>query len=1137
MKKRILKTLFFGLFSLFTVSLYAQVNVSGTVKSDAGELLPGVSIIVKGTNTGVVTNIDGNYSISAPNAQSVLVFSFVGMQPQEVLVNGRTTVDVTMITSSIGVDEVVVTALGISREKKSLGYSVSSVGGEDLSQAGNVNMLKSLDGRVTGVNIVSLSPDPTSSALITVRGATSIAGIQGKDQSNRSQPLYVIDGIPVGSGNVGKLGGIDVGNKMSQLNPNDIETITVLKGASAGALYGSEAGNGVILITTKNGAKSKKGIGVEVVSSTTFESAYKTMPVQNNYFQGERYDSEYYSMEGVSSWGALAGSEEAAKNYTQWDMLTQKYYDGPLVKRGESDRMKAFLETGNTLTNSVNITGNYDKGNYRLSFTNLSNKNVVPNNKTSRNTVSFTSAYKVVDKLTVTSSFSYTKGYTPNKSVVAGRDVRTGIVESVYAMSSNLQSLSDFKASNTWIDDYEGIYQNSPWMRQSKDPDVRTDGDAVRNNNPYWVTENNIREFATDEVFAKVELAYQIAEPLSFVLRSGGDLYSIDFEKRIPYDNRDRSKGEFESTTSKNQRINTDAILTFDKSFGKFDVTANAGYNYRYTYNTAWGFSGQNLLKPNDFRLDGLNKQTLSYLSYSGLGTGRYQSIYGTASVGFNKMLYLDITGRNDWSGITEQEVQKHFYPSASLSWLISETLDLPEWVNMLKVRSGWAQVGFGLGTQQNRNTYGFKSYSWNDASLGTVGGSLVDPEIKPEINESLEYGLEAVLFNSRLMFDFTMFSEEHKNQINTIPVVASTGFSNLMTNVGTVEAKGFEGSLTVVPVQNNDWYWSVTGNISTAESEITYMHPKFSSAWYDYADNSMQRLAVGEKIGNLYAKEGWWRVNEGPYAGMKMLKWSSGTPIENDEAANRDFLGNWNPDYIAGISTRIKYKNFSLNILGSYRKGGVYVSETTKILRDDGKSPWSVSGDHNYWEGGRVGAGGFAWPNPDNIEIDVVQNRIDESWAPYNDASYWLGVYVDPRSGADVEDRTLGNKTWTDDNGVERPYYIVNGANPNETLYNDPYSTVGNTWDFPQTRTFDATNFKLKEVSLTYSLPVAFTQKFKCQGGTFTLLARNIYFWTKSGQNEDPESAFTGTLDNQGVARFIMPQVRSVGFELNLNF
>lgn len=1137
MKKRILKTFFLGILTLLSIAAFAQMNVQGTVQSDTGELLPGVSIMVKGTATGVITDIDGNFSITVPNAQSVLVFSFVGMKLQEVPVNGRSNIAVTMETTTIGLDDVVVTALGISRDKKSLGYSVSEVSGEDISQAGSVNMLKSLDGRTTGVNIVSLSPDPTSSALITIRGATSIAGIANKDQANRSQPLYVIDGIPVGSGSVGKLGGVDVGNKMSQLNPNDIESVTVLKGASAGALYGSEAGNGVILITTKTGAKAKKGIGVEIVSSTTFENAYKTMPVQNEYFQGERYDSEYYSMDGVSSWGAPAGSSEAAKDYTQWDMLNQKYYQGPLVKRGDADRMKAFLETGHTVTNSVNVTGNYDKGNYRLAFTNLLNKSVVPNNRNLRNTVSFSSAYKITDKLSVSSSFSYTKGYTPNKSVVAGRDTRTGIVESVYAMSSNLAPLSEFKAANTWIDGYEGVYQNSPWMRQRGNPDDRFDGDQVRSNNPYYVTRDNIREFVTDEAFAKVELSYQIIEPLSFVLRSGGDLYSIDFEKRIPYDNRDRSFGEFEATTSKNQRINTDAILTFDKSFGKFDVTANAGYNYRYSYSNSWGFSGRNLLKPNDFRLDGLNKQTLSYLNYSGLGTGRYQSVYGTASLGFDKMLYLDVTGRNDWSGITEQEVQKHFYPSVSLSWLISETFEMPEWVDMLKVRGGWAQVGFGLGVQQNRNTFGFKDYSWNGASLGTVGGALVDPAIEPEINESLEYGLEAVFFKSRLMFDFTMFTEQHTNQINTIPVVSSTGFSSLLTNVGTVEAKGYEGSITVVPVLNKDWRWSVSANISTAESEITYMHPKFSSAWFGYADNSMQRLAVGEKIGNLYAEEGWWRVNEGEFAGMKMLKWSSGTPIENDEASNRDFLGNYNPDYIMGLSTGLKYKNFSLNMLGSFRKGGIYVSETTKILRDDGKSPWSLSGDHHYWEGGRVGAGGFAWPNPDDIEIDVVKARIEESYATYNDASYWIGVYVDPRSGADVQDRTLGGKTWTDENGVERPYYIVNGANPNETLYSDPYSVVGNTWDFPQTRTFDATNFKLKEVSLSYLLPAKFTQKFKCEGGSFTLIARNVYFWTKSGQNEDPESAFTGALDNQGVARFIMPQVSSWGFELNLNF
>ena len=205
--------------------------------------------------------------------------------------------------------------------------------------------------------------------------------------------------------------------------------------------------------------------------------------------------------------------------------------------------------------------------------------------------------------------------------------------------------------------------------------------------------------------------------------------------------------------------------------------------------------------------------------------------------------------------------------------------------------------------------------------------------------------------------------------------------------------------------------------------------------------------------------------------------------------------------------------------------------------MRDDGKDLSSVSGDNFYWEGGRLGAGGLAWPDPASMTNSVAKDRAEAGFATYNDASYWHGVYVDPRSGAALDDRTLGDKTWTDASGASHPYYIVNGADPKSTLYNDPYSVVGNMWDFPQTRTFDATNFKLKEVMLTYSLPASFTRKFKCQGGTFSLVAKNVYFWTKSGYNEDPESAFTGTLENQGVARYIMPPVRSMGFELNLNF
>ncbi|MEI7523739.1 MAG: SusC/RagA family TonB-linked outer membrane protein [Mariniphaga sp.] len=1137
MKRKIFQILLLGMCVLFTSAAFAQVKVSGVVKGSSGEALPGATVVVKGTTNGVVTNTDGQFTITAPNAQSTLEISFIGMQTQQVVVNGKSTINITLAPSTVTVDEVVVTALGISREKKSLGYAVSSVSSEKLPQAGTLNVLKALDGKVTGVNIVSLSSDPTSSAYITIRGATSIAGIAGQNEANVSQPLYVIDGVPVGSGALTKLGGVDVGNKLSQLNPSDIASITVLKGASAGALYGSEAGNGVILITTKSGASGAKGIGVSITSSLVFDNVYKSLPVQQDYFQGDRFSSDYYSMEATETWGARAGSAEAAKSYTQWDIKNQKYYDGPLVKTTSEDRIKAFMNVGTTMTNNVSVTGNYDKGNYRISLTNLKNTNVIPNNATTRNTLAFSGLYKLTDRLSVSSSFSYTRSYTPNKSVVAGRDYASGFMEQLYDMAPNMPAMSVWRNSNTWINGYEGIYQNTPWMQQKGDPASRIDGDKVKSNNPYWTVYNNIREFTMNELFAKVEVNYKISDPLNFMLRTGGDINTLVFENRIPYDNKDYAQGDFGASNTQDQRINTDLILTYTKAFGKFDIKANAGYNFRFTNSTSMSFESANLLKPNFFSLSALNTGALNSLSYGGLGTGRYQSVYGTASVGFDKSLFLDVTGRNDWSGITQSEIQHHFYPSASLSWLASETLKLPEFVSLIKLRAGWAQVGYGLGVQQNRNTYGFQGYAWNGASLGTVGGSLVDPHIQPEINESIEYGFETSLFKNRVMFDFTVFQTDHKNQINTIPVVTSTGYPSLTTNVGTVQAKGIEASLTVVPVQNKDWNWSLTGNISTATSTITYMRDGFSSAWYDYGSNSMQKLAVGEKIGNLWVKDGWFTVQSGSLKGQKLIYQDASGPIEESNVELRTKLGNWNPDYILGINTTLKYKRFGLTIVGSLRKGGIYHSETQKILIDDGKSPLTVSGDHTYWEGGRVGAGGFAWPDPANSLNDAAKQNNTDNGAPYNDASYVKGVYVDPRSGADEKDMTLGDKTWTDSNGQSHPYYIVQGADVNSTLYKDPYSVNGGRWDKPQTRTFDATNFKLKELIVSYALPSSFTRKFKCQSGTFSLVGKNLWFWTKSGFNEDPESAFTGAGNTQGLARFIMPSVRSMGFELNLNF
>jgi hypothetical protein len=281
------------------------------------------------------------------------------------------------------------------------------------------------------------------------------------------------------------------------------------------------------------------------------------------------------------------------------------------------------------------------------------------------------------------------------------------------------------------------------------------------------------------------------------------------------------------------------------------------------------------------------------------------------------------------------------------------------------------------------------------------------------------------------------------------------------------------------------------------------------------------------------------------------MLKQSSGTPIENDEAANRDYLGNYNPDFMMGITTALTYKAFTLSAVASYRSGGTYVSETAKILRDDGKSPWSLTGDEHFWSGGRTDHGGYAWPNPENVEIPSIAEKMEDDGRPFNDASFWYGVYVDPRAGdsdfnkgelIDVEDRDQGDNTWTmtDPNTgatTEMPVYIENGVDPNATIYGHNDDIVGNTWDFPQTRTFDATNFKLREVTLAYNIPNSFSERFGIHGGSISFIARNVMLWTKSGRNEDPETMFTGAGQNQGVGRFILPSIRQMGFKLNLNF
>jgi len=1124
MKRKISQLLLLGLLVLFASNTFAQIKVKGVVKSASGEVLPGVSIVVKGTTNGVVTDVDGRYNITVPGAKSVLVFSFVGMQNQEITANGKSVIDVTLTETTIGVDEVVITAMGITKAKKSLAYSVSDVKSDDLVKGGNTNLMKSLDGKVSGVNLTSLSSDPTSSVLVNIRGTTAMPSATDANVSVKGQPLYVIDGIPVGNQTFTSKNGVDFGNILSQLNPEDIESLTILKGGSAGALYGSDGGNGVVMITTKSGKGGKKGIGVSFSTAATMDTPYQFIEEQHLFGQGERAFEWQY--DNTDTWGPpLDGS------YTGdfWNTKTQKWDNGPM-KSSNENRMKAYLQTGSTVTTNVNVSGNYDKGSFRLSLSNMGNTGVMPNTKTNQKSFSINSEYKLTDKIKISANANYTRTYSPNKANVTGSN--SILNNLLFNFPTNLQPLADMK--NYWMKGFEGIMENGAIMKDN--------GIDVSTENPWWTTYEKINRFSRDNFFGKLQLDWQLNKDFAFMLRSGMENVIENYEYRQSFGktsmaNRATSgDGMFQTSLDKSLSFNSDAILSYTKSLGKFDISAAGGVNYAYSSTNSYAYTAGSLSVPGLFTManvfpgrltmSGTPQGTVGY----GWGVGPSYSVYGTADVGWNKQLFLGVTGRNDWKGNLPEEKINYFYPSVSLAWVASETFKLPEVINLLKIRLGLADVGNGLTKQRPIDTYSFESPDWSgNVKTANINATLVDPNIKPMQSITKEAGVDVWMFNKKLQFDFTYFRKDQNNQLGSIPLVQGTGYTGMTTNVGDVRNEGFEWGLTLNPVRTKDWNWDLTTTFTHYKAHILHLSPQFAPAGYIFASydgKTKVKIAEGEEIGNIYEENPILRVKTGKYAGMALLDGNGGEFQKSSNEKDRAQLGNYNPDYIMGLNTTLRYKRFSLNMVASFRKGGKYVSVNQQYMESNGRATTTLSSGPNnpWWNGGRTPAlGGLAWPVAGSSTYDNINANNDGQRSEFHDASYAKGVFVNP------------NFEGTNPSDAD---YIVNGADPNNTFYQFPYNSYGDViWDFTATRTYDATNIKLREVSLTYSLPVSITNKLKLNNVNIALVGRNVFQWNASGRNEDPESAFSGVGVSQGILRATLPSVRSIGFKLGFDF
>ena len=1121
----------------------ADFSVRGRI-SDGNGGVAGATVTEKGTGNVTTTNSNGEFAITVSSPDAVLVISHVSYDTREVAVSGKAVLDITLDASSRELEQVVVTSLGIKREKRALGYSISSVEAKDMETGGASNVLKSVEGKVTGVQMNSVTSSPTSSVMFNIRGATSLKGIMGASNiNNETQPLIVLNGVQLGSNTVGATAGIDAGNFISSLNPNDIESISVLKGASAAALYGSQAGNGVILITTKSGAGAKKGLGISVSSATSFDQAYSAPPVQRRFFQGDEDGSALTEDKKGLGW-AIDDKVNNNEPVWRWNILTQEWEESVLEARGDKNPLLAFLRTGVMTDNNVAVTGNYEKGNYRLNLGNLVHNAVIPGNKTTRNSVSFDAKYNINDRLSVTSQASWSHTFVPNQSHVQDKREDNPLAHAM-SMPINMPKMSEWEKADPWITDWEGQYQNTPYLKGPGEDRLRYN--AVGKNGPYFAAENIIRTYTKDVFFGKVQLDYKIGEPFLLTLRSGISHENFAFERKSPWDAERRPQGIYEQQHSNNLNVRNDLLLSYNKRFlgSRLSLDALGGFSYNYGESNNSGFGGEILATPNSFSYSSLPAAVRQAAYFNRGYPGRNYGAYATASIGWQNMVYLELSGRNDWVGILGHEKDNHFYPGASLSWIASETFDMGNVFNFLKLRGGYAQTGYGIGRPVNQDSYGISGNTWNGVAMGTIGGDPVDANIKPELNVTKEAGIDFRALDNRISGEFTVYSKNHINQIQTLPVVTSSGFGSILTNMGAVKSTGLEAALTVTPVRTKNWVVNLTGNISTFKSVIDDLDPRFSERFYNYDGASYLALFKGSRVGDMYARQPIGYIQSGKYQGM-MLTGIDGIIEEavttTDYIKKNGYLGNMNPKAIYGFVADARYKNFRLNVVASMRVGGIFISETQKIMIDDGMADiMALYGDkyNEYWTGGRFAGGLPSMPNPDDMftepGFENYREKMQELMTMYNGDpryfGYWNAAFINP--GVDQSQMTPEEKLSLSDAD-----YIRNGDDPTRTLFMNPYNMEGQElWSGAQFRTHDATSFKIKEINLTYSLDRSLAQRLRCQDVSLTVFAKNVMFWAKNKMNEDPETAFYDGVRGMGVADFGLPPILTMGVRLNVSF
>lgn len=1059
----------------------AQVTtVRGIVTTEEdGEPVIGASVIVKGTSLGTVTDVNGRFELSGfPPSATRLLISYISLMAKEVAIAPQ--VSVTLKSDTHLLDEVVVTALGISREKKALGYTAQEVKQDALVQGKDNNLLNSLSGKIAGVRITNTQGDVGSSRIV-IRGETSIAG--------ENQPLFIVDGIPVDNSQLNaRSSGRDFKNAIADLNPEDIKTLTVLKGPNAAALYGAHAAHGAIVITTKGGDKRQKGIGITLHSSTQVSFVATLPEFQNLFGQGAGGRFSYVDGKGA---GVNDGVDESWGPRLDIGLLIPQF-DSPLDADGNRvatpwvshpNNVRDYFRMGISTNNGISVARGDDKYQFRVGYNYEKQVSIVPDAGTNKTNISLNTDYHLAKWIVVGATANYivyTAPSLPGSATPSGSNVRSNSPMLQFLWFGRQVDTNSLKA------DYTRNWNSSYY------------------DNPFWSASYNTQSQERHRLIGDLHAEFRLTDGLNVRFRTSTDWYNDRRKSKVKWGSAGAGSpyGSYAEDAYTVKENNTEVLATYIKQLNKnWGIDALLGFNvrnkqYENNYQAAPRLAVADLYTLTNSR-DPLTSSNDFYRL-------RQYGLYGSIQLDYRRWAFLNITGRNDWSSTLPVDNNSYFYPSVTASVLLSEAFGWrSKAVNYLKIRGGWSQVGADANPYQLATVFTSET-AFNGNPLQSSSTIGMNPNLKPEKTSSIEAGFEAAFWDNRLYLDFTYYKTDSRNQILKLATTAASGYTSQVRNAGHIRNRGYEIQLGAVPIQTSKGFrWNLDLNYGANSSKVVKLDDEGLITSYQLYSSGIQILAsVGEAYGTLF--------------GTSYVRDANGNVVVDANglpkiSTTNKTLGKFTPDWTGGISNTFSYRSLSLSFLIDASVGGSIFSNTNKTGKYTGVLANTLSG--------RDAEHGGLWYYTDAMGNNV---RLPESpsYSVSSDGLYYAQVN--------------GQSTRVYQDGIMVEGVTESGSKNEEVVSAEKY--YHRIYSIAEANVYDASYVKLREVALSYRLPRLWTQKLHLQEASVTLTGRNLWTIYKSVPNIDPESALT-TGNAQGVEAYSLPTTRSFGVNLSVKF